>query len=73
MKEAVDEDPVLLAVRYADKKELNIIGNCGSTVEGMPRTTRKEPKIPRPKVMAEYYSIAGSIDKYNHCRTGEQQ
>ena len=66
----------LLAIRYQDKKQFEMIASCSTTLPGKPRTkirrNGEKVMIPRPAVVSEYFDHAGAIDVYNHIRTGQR-
>lgn len=74
-KSCLNEEQGIVAVRYLDKKEKQLISSCATTLKGKPKEkiskrTGQKVVIPRPKIFSDFCENAGSIDVYNHYRTG---
>ena len=74
-KSCVNEVEGLVAVKYMDKKEKLLVSSCATTMQGKPKEriskrTGQKVIMPRPKIFSDYCEKAGSIDIYNHYRTG---
>ena len=74
-KSCINPTEDLIAVRYQDSKEKLLVSSCATTLPGPAKVkissrTGLKKVIPRPKVFHDYCNNAGSIDIYNHVRTG---
>ena len=74
-KYLIQKSEGLLAARYQDKKEKQLVSTFATTLEGPPKVkkSRRTGEIrttPRPKIFSDYCEHAGAIDIYNHSRTG---
>jgi len=70
------------AVAWGDKKVKSFISTCGTTAPGIPHEKQRwrnnnngttdyfAMRVPRPKVVEEYYDGAQIIDVHNHLRQG---